>query len=178
MERLKYISLVTELRQIAVARALALLDDKDDAEDVAGEVMLKLWEKRKDLRDNADEVRNLADRMARNLALNLLQHRRRHPILRIFHRQDSDDEETGSIPDIPEWSTPQQYIEDKEADSIGRRAMSQLPYNWRRIVEMREREDMSFAEIAQVLGTSESSCRGMMSKARQRMLQLISIMTR
>ena len=178
MERLKYISLVKELRQIAVARALALLNDKDDAEDVAGEVLLKLWEKRKDLRDNADEVRHLADRMARNLALNLLQHRRRHPILRIFHRQDSDDEETGSIPDIPEWSTPQQYIEDKEADSIGRRAMSQLPYNWRRIVEMREREDMSFAEIAQVLGTSESSCRGMMSKARQRLLQLISIMTR
>ena len=178
MERLKYISLVTELRQIAVARALVLLNDKDDAEDVAGEVLLKLWEKRKDLRDNADEVRHLADRMARNLALNLLQHRRRHPILRIFHRQGSDDEETGSIPDIPEWSTPQQYIEDKEADSIGRRAMSQLPYNWRRIVEMREREDMSFAEIAQVMGTSESSCRGMMSKARQRMLQLISIMTR
>ena len=178
MERLKYISLVTELRQIAVGRAMSLLDSKDDAEDVAGEVLLKLWEKRKDLRDNADEVRHLADRMARNLALNLLQHRRRHPILRIFHRQDSDDEETGSIPDIPEWSTPQQYIEDKEADSIGRRAMSQLPYNWRRIVEMREREDMSFAEIAQVLGTSESSCRGMMSKARQRLLQLISIMTR
>ena len=86
MERLKYISLVKELRQIAVARALALLNDKDDAEDVAGEVLLKLWEKRKDLRDNADEVRHLADRMARNLALNLLQHRRRHPILRIFHR--------------------------------------------------------------------------------------------
>jgi RNA polymerase sigma factor (sigma-70 family) len=74
--------------------------------------------------------------------------------------------------------TPQQYIEDKEANSIGQRAMSQLPYNWRRIVEMREREDMSFAEIAQVLGTSESSCRGMMSKARQKILQLISKMTR
>ena len=178
MERLKYISLVTELRQIAVARALVLLNDKDDAEDVAGEVLLKLWEKRKDLRDNADEVRHLADRMARNLALNLLQHRRRHPFLRIFHRQGDDDEEPGSIPDIPEWSTPQQYIEDKEAGSIVQRAMSQLPYHWRRIVEMREREDMSFVEIAQVLGTSESSCRGMMSKARQRLLQLISIMTR
>ena len=40
MERLKYISLVTELRQIAVARAMSLLDGKDDAEDVAGEVVL------------------------------------------------------------------------------------------------------------------------------------------
>lgn len=178
MERLKYISLVTELRQIAVARAMSLFDDKDDAEDVAGEVLLKLWERHKDLRDNADQVRHLADRMARNLALNLLQHRRRHPILRILYRQDSDEEGKGNIPDIPDWSTPQQYIEDKEANSIGQRAMSQLPYNWRRIIEMREREDMSFAEIAQVMGTSESSCRGMMSKARQRMLQLISIMTR
>ena len=178
MERLKYISLVKELRQIAVARAMSLLDGKDDAEDVAGEVLLKLWERHENLRDNTDEVRHLADRMARNLALNLLQRRRRHPILRIFYRQGSGEEGTGDIPDIPDWTTPQQYIEDKEAYSIGRRAMSQLPYNWRRIVEMREREEMSFAEIAQVLGTSESSCRGMMSKARQRLLQLINRMTR
>ena len=178
MERLKYISLVTELRQIAVARALTLLDDKEDAEDVAGEVLLRLWERHNNLRDNADEVRHLADRMARNLSLDSLRHKRRHPILRIFYRQDSGEEEKGNIPDLPDWFTPQQYIEDKEANSIGQRAMSQLPYNWRRIVEMREREDMSFAEIAQVMGTSESSCRGMMSKARQRMLQLISIMTR
>ncbi len=178
MERLKYISLVTELRQIAVARALTLLDDKEDAEDVAGEVLLRLWERHNDLRDNADEVRHLADRMARNLSFDSLRHKRRHPILRIFYRQDSDEEGKGNIPDLPDWSTPQQYIEDKEANSIGQRAMSQLPYNWRRIVEMRESEEMSFAEIAQVLGTSESSCRGMMSKARQRLLQLISIMTR
>lgn len=33
MERLKYISLVAELRQIAVRRALALLDEKEEAED-------------------------------------------------------------------------------------------------------------------------------------------------
>ena len=43
MERSKYISLVTELRQIAVARALVLLNDKEEAEDVAAEVMLRLW---------------------------------------------------------------------------------------------------------------------------------------
>ena len=112
MERLSYISLVTELRQIAVARAMSLLGDIDDAEDVAGEVLLKLWERHKDLRNNADEVRHLADRTSRNLALNQLQHRQRHPILRIFHRQDSDEEENCNIPDIPDWSTPQQYIED------------------------------------------------------------------
>ena len=43
MEPSKYISLETELRQIAVARALVLLNDKEEAEDVAAEVMLRLW---------------------------------------------------------------------------------------------------------------------------------------
>ena len=33
--------MVTELRQIAVARALVLLNDKEDAEDVAGEVLMR-----------------------------------------------------------------------------------------------------------------------------------------
>ena len=178
MERLKYISLVAELRLIAVRKALTLLDDKEDAEDVAGEVLLRLWERHEDLRENTDEVRHLADRMTRNLALDLLRRRRRHPILRIFLRQDCGDEDMGKISDVTDSLTPQHYIEDKEAGDIVQRTMNQLPYNWRRIVEMREQEDMSFAEIAQVLGTSESSCRGMMSKARQRMLQLISKMTR
>ena len=177
MERSKYISLVTELRQIAVARALVLLNDKEDAEDVAAEVMLRLWERHRLLRDDADEVRNFAYTMTKNLSLDLLRHRRRYPILRIFHRQNSDEEETDSIPDIPDSLTPQQYVESKEAGDIFRRAMIQLPYNWRKIVEMRGKEDMSFAEIAQVLGTSESSCRGMMSKARQRLLHLINKIT-
>ena len=61
MERSKYISLVTELRQIAVARALVLLNDKEDAEDVAAEVMLRLWERHRLLRDDTDEVRHFAD---------------------------------------------------------------------------------------------------------------------
>lgn len=178
MERSKYISLVTELRQIAVARALVLLNDKEDAEDVAAEVMLRLWERHRLLRDDADEVRNFAYTMTKNLFLDLLRHRRRYPILRLFHRQDTDDEETGCIHDIKDTVTPLHYIEEKETGDIFRKAISQLPYKWRKIIEMREKEDMSFAEIAQVLGTSESSCRGMMSKARQRMLQLISKMTR
>lgn len=177
MERSKYISLVTELRQIAVARALVLLNDKEDAEDVAAEVMLRLWERHRLLRDDADEVRHFADTMTKNLSLDLLRHRQRYPILRLFHRKDSEDEDTCSIPDVPDSYTPQQYVENQEAGDIFRKAIIQLPYKWRKIVEMREKEDMSFADIAQVLGTSESSCRGMMSKARQRLLQLINKMT-
>ena len=177
MERQKYISLVVELRQIAVAKALTLLDDHDTAEDVAGEVLLRLWEGHRDLHDDADKVKHLANSMARNLSLNLLRQRRRHPIMRIFHRREKDDDESFNMPDVPEPFTPQQYVEDKETNDIVLRAMSQLPYNWRKIVEMREYEKMSFAEIAAVLGTTDSSCRGMMSKARSRLLQILGRIT-
>ena len=97
MERLKYISLVAELRQIAVRRALALLDEKEEAEDVAGEVLIRLWERHEGLRDNADEIKHLADTMARNLALDMLRHRRRHPILRIFYGSSQEWRDTGIV---------------------------------------------------------------------------------
>ena len=105
--------------------------------------MLKLWERHRLLRDDADEVRHYADTMARNLSLDLLRHRRRHPFLRIFYRVSSDNEDVGSIPDVPDSHTSQQYINDKEVDDIVREAMGQLPYNWRKIVEMHEREMLS-----------------------------------
>lgn len=171
MERQKYISLVAELRQIAVAKALALLKDHDAAEDVAGEVLLRLWERHEDLHDDTDKVKHLANVMAKNHSLNVLRQQRRHPIIRIFRRKEKDDEESF---DIPEPFTPHKYVEDKETGDIVHRAISQLPYNWRKIVEMREYEKMSFAEIAIVLGTTESSCRGLMFKARSRLLQIIN----
>ena len=143
MECSNYILLITELRQIAVARALVLLNDKEEVEDVAAEVMSRLWERHRLLRDDADEVRHYADTMARNLSLDLLRHQRRHPFLRIFYRVDSNNEDVGSIPDVPDSHTFQQHINDKEVDDIVREAMGQLPYNWRKIVEMHEREMLS-----------------------------------
>ena len=94
--------------------------------------------------------------------------------MRIFHRKQNDEDDAFNIPDLPAPRTPQQDVEDQETGHIVRCAMAQLPYNWRKVVEMRDYEKMSFAEIARVLGTTESSCRGLMSKARARLVQLIT----
>ena len=67
MEREKYISLVAQLRQVAVARALALLGDHAAAEDVADEVLLRLWERHDGLHDDPDKVSRLASVMALRL---------------------------------------------------------------------------------------------------------------
>ena len=128
MECSNYILLITELRQIAVARALVLLNDKEEVEDVAAEVMSRLWERHRLLRDDADEVRHYADTMARNFSLDLLRHQRRHPFLRIFYRADSNNEDVGSIPDVPDSYTLSSTSKTKrQTTSLERRSLEKKP---------------------------------------------------
>jgi RNA polymerase sigma-70 factor (ECF subfamily) len=70
--------------------------------------------------------------------------------------------------------TPLRQLETSESDKAFTIAMNRLPYNWQRVMQMRNVENMSFAEIAAVLGTSESSVRGLLSKARTRMVEMIN----
>lgn len=161
MDKHRFISWASELRQAAISAALALVDN-EEAEDVAQETMLKMWGKVESLDDDKARVKAFAIVTAKNLAQNRLRQKRRHPLMRLlsWHDRKADD-------------TPLRRLETSETDAAFARAMEQLPYNWRRVLQMRNVEDMSFAEIAAVLGTSESSVRGLLSKARTKMVELI-----
>ena len=160
MDRERFISRAPELRRIAVGAALALVDS-NEAEDVAQEAMIKMWENVQRL----DEARLAAyvAVTAQNMAKNRLRQKRRHPLIRLLDKFDhkSDD-------------TPLRQLETSESDKAFTIAMNRLPSNWQRVMQMRNVENMSFAEIAAVLGTSESSVRGLLSKARTRMVELIN----
>ena len=41
------------------------------------------------------------------------------------------------------------------------------------MLQMRNEEEMSFADIAKIIGTTESSVRGTLSKARMRLIEII-----
>ena len=162
MIRQRFIFWATELRQTAVGVASAFVDD-EEAEDVAQEVLLRMWEKVVKLEDDESRLKAFAVVTARNLSQNRLRQKRRHPLLRLLSWHDSEHEDS-----------PQRNLEASEADAAFATAMKRLPYNWRRVLEMRNVEEMSFAEIAAVMGTTESSVRGQLSKARKRMVELIN----
>ena len=155
MNKHYFISLVPDLRRAAVGAALAILDDCEEAEDVAQETMLRMWENVERLDDDIVT--------ARNIAQNHLRQKRRWPILRLLSQHDRETTDT-----------PLRCMEASDADSTFNKALQQLPTVWRKVLQMRNVEDMSFAEIAAVLGTSESSVRGLLSKARKRMVELIN----
>lgn len=69
MERQRFISQASELRRTAVG-AVAVLVDEEEAEDVAQETMLRMWESVERLDDDEARLNAFAATAARNLARN------------------------------------------------------------------------------------------------------------
>ena len=171
MDTKTYISLAERFRHLAMTKASQLLQDTDEVEDVAQEVLLKMWERHDSLENDAKRLNAYVDTLTKNICLDRRKVKRRHPILRLLWRHKEG--ETDSEVQIPSFDTPQQRMEELEASDIYLRAMKRLPYHWRAIIQMRSEEEMSYAEIASLLGTTESSARGTLSKAKAKLLELI-----
>lgn len=175
MDKQTYISWVPELRCKAVTTAASMLADQAEAEDVAQEVLLRMWDKVNTLDEDNARVMAYASTTAKNIAQNHLRSKRRHPFLRLLRKSKNDEEEPI---EISTHLTPHRQMELQETNEIFVRALEGLPYNWQRVLQMRNVEDLTFEEIARVMGTTESSVRGILCKARQRMMELIKQQTR
>lgn len=165
-----FISFAEELRRIAVAEARRYIPDAEDVEDVAQETMLRLWERRNDLTPELTKLHKYTTKVAKNICLDKHRTRRRYPIFQLLWHNNKEKEEEY---DIPSYDSPQIKLETSETMSIYQSAISKLPYNWRIILTMRGEQDMEYSEMAQILGTTEASVRGTLSKAKKKIIELI-----
>lgn len=170
MDKKTYISLAELFRHLAVTKASQLLQDGDEVEDVAQEVLLKMWERHDSLESDQKMLNAYVATLTRNICLDRKKVKRRHPILRLLWKRE---EETDNEVEILSFDTPQRRMEEHETTDIYLKAMNRLPYHWKTIMQMRGEKEMSYAEIASILGTTESSARGTLSKAKKRLLELI-----
>ena len=69
-------------------------------------------------------------------------------------------------------------MENQEGQRALKQSISMLSDNYRAIIRMRNVDNMSYADMARVLGTTENSVRGMISKARKELLKNINIAKR
>lgn len=170
MDKQTYISLAPLCRSAAEAQAARYVQDEAEREDIVQDVLLKMWEQHELLQPDPQKLKAYAATLARNHCLNRQKHRRRHPFLRFFWGEEH--EET-PMPEPAERETPHSRLESEEMQRVFRTALARLPENQRKIFLMRSEHDLPFCEIASILGTSESSVRGTLCKARARLLELI-----
>lgn len=157
MEIETFIQSVAHLREDLLRQATHYLGNADDAEDAVQETLLKLWVAVDRVADTS-KMRNMSTVICRNVSLNMLR-AASHPL-------SIESARTVATP-----GNPHERLEQRESRLQLRQSIRALTDKQRAIIRMRNVENMSYARIAQVIGTSESSVRGMMSKARHALLE-------
>lgn len=156
MEIQEFIHCVERLRDDLLQQANHYLDNSENAEDAVQETLVKLWIARNRIADSA-KMRNLASVICRNVSLNML-------------RDANTSVPIDNADNIAMQFDPQSQLEERESQRKLRQSILALSDKQRAILRMRNVENMSYSDIAKVVGTTESSVRGMISKARMELL--------
>ncbi|MBO5443985.1 MAG: sigma-70 family RNA polymerase sigma factor [Muribaculaceae bacterium] len=134
------------LRPVLVSVAFGIVGDHDEAEDIAQDVLLKLWTLCPQLRSPIDALASVA---TRNIARSHL--RRRHPSCNIDETELSESDEKTEI--------------DASFDRIIS-CIDALPPFQQLAIRLRHMEGLEYSKIADITGSSESAIRKVVSRAR------------
>lgn len=139
------------------AVALRVLGDRDEAEDVAQEAMMRLWRMAPDWRPGEAMVSTWLYRVAMNLCLDRKRRGRRTGTARL------DD-----VPDPPDpgQSAPEQMQDGARADAL-QAALGALPERQRQAVVLRHIEELSNPEIAGIMEISVEAVESLTARGKR-----------
>lgn len=157
MKQAEFENIAKALRQKAVTTAHAYLSDKDEAEDIAQDVMLKLWTLHEEIAGGTDAAK-LTVRIARNKAID--RHRKSKPMA-IGEKHD--------IIDVKQ-PTPDISMEESENMAWLIKRINELPSTEYQILHLRQVERKSNEEISLLLGIEKTSVATLLSRARTKIL--------
>lgn len=142
---------------------LHLLKNDAQAEDAVHETFIKICNGAHAV-EHPDSFRAWIFHIARNEALMTL--RRRRP-----------SSENG-LDDVWDEETPLTLLVDKDISAIVQQMMSRLKVEYREVLMLREYEQLSYAEIARITGSTESAVKSRLFKARQALASNLEPMMR
>ena len=145
-------------RKKALSVSMSCGAGREEAEDIAQEVMLRLWQMHDDL-ERYDSIEALAALMARHQLIN--HQRRRKP------------EALNEAMIVSLNISPHEQLEMKEDDRWLTKRLEQLPTTQRTLLYMRQVERRTHEEIAQLLGIETTSVSTLLARARRTLLEEI-----
>lgn len=143
-----------------------MLGNNADVEDVAQQVFVRVWKSAKRYEPRAKFTTWLL-KITRNLVFNELRRRKRHPTTPL---QAEPDAEELPLPDR-NTSTPDASLLEGELQRSVENAISELPESQRMAVVLRRYDELSYEEIADVLGQSVPAVKSLLFRARTELRQ-------
>jgi RNA polymerase sigma-70 factor, ECF subfamily len=158
--------LVEKYQQRLVAVLHHLVGQAHEAEDLAQEVFLRVYQARKKYRARA-KFSTWLFTIANNLASNALRNRRRKPLVSL------PTNESGPLGPRPaerllhdRGNRPSGQMRIQEMADVVRRALEGLNERQRTAVLLNKFEEMNYAEIAEVMGLTTKAIKSLLNRAR------------
>ncbi len=163
-------TLVDQYKQPVINLIFRTLRDATEAEDLAQHVFLQVFKSAHRYRIEA-KFSTWLFTIARNLCLNEIRRRSRHPAesLDATH-PENEDQPLRQFEDLRNFSPPDLLLQDELAVKV-EQAVAALPENQRTAILMFREDEMSYEEIARVLGCSLSATKSLIHRGRETLKQ-------
>ncbi len=152
---------------------LRFTGNKEDAEDLAQEVFIRIFQAAPNYEVKAAFTTWLY-RITVNLCLN---HQRRKKVLYFFsldHGKNSHHQTQYRVPDFAAKERPDADFEKKEIQQIVQNAIQSLPENQKTVLILYRYHDLSYKEIADVLDATVSAVESRLHRAKENLKKKLS----
>lgn len=164
MDNDAYHAAVLELKDRVFSYSVYMLRDREEAQDVAQEALVRLWQ-HKDKVPNQPAAKSWLLRTAHNLCIDLLRRRTNRPQL------DIDDLDTPPPADEP---SPEDRTMSKQTLGEIMDGLSSLPERDRSLLLLREVEQLSYQEMCNLLDVPIGTLKAGLHRARGRLRERLA----
>lgn len=161
MKKISFQNDVLPLKNKLFRLALRITLNREEAEDVVQDTMIKVWNAR-DRWLELDSIEAYSLTIARNLSLDRIK--------KMDNQNDSLEEQTTERLDETS-STPSERMIQKDKLNIVRNIINELPEKQRSCLQLRDIEGKSYKEIADILSITEDQVKVNIFRARQTVKQ-------
>ena len=165
-DRAAFAELVDKYKQPVINFIFRSLRDEAESEDLAQNVFLQVYKSRSRYKQTA-KFSTFLFTIARNLCLNELRRRSRHPAESLEETHtDNEDQPARQIEDKTQIAAPENVLHSELAEKI-EEALNELPENQRSALLLCRQDDLSYEQIAKVLRTSLSATKSLIHRGRE-----------
>jgi RNA polymerase sigma factor (sigma-70 family) len=147
--------------------AMWLVKNRQDAEDITQEVLIKIWEQGLEIRLSA--IKAWIMRTTHNLSIDYLRKR----TVKYRYEQRGDEDFVYSLPDEERTSDPRTETEEVIINEELENAIDQLPELQKKIIIMYEIQDLKYREISEILDIPINSVKVNIFRARKALQKLL-----
>ena len=165
-DRAAFTELVEKWRQPVMNFVFSTLRDETESEDVAQNTFVQVWKSR-DRYERTAKFSTWLFTIARNLCLNEIRRRSRHPAESLEETHGEHDDQPSRQYEDKKMFLPTDNVLHGELAKKIEEALAELPENQRTAILLCRRDEVSYEEIADILGCSLSATKSIIHRGRE-----------